>query len=58
MLLTLSVVIDQFDIVKYCSLMSQSPTERFHLAPAPAGLQVVQNLLNTRAIDAYGLPDL
>lgn len=58
MLLTMSVVVDQSDIVKYCSLMSQSPTERFHLAPAPAGLQVVQNLLNTRAIDAYGLPDL
>ncbi|OZD04964.1 peptide chain release factor 2 [Rhodococcus sp. 06-235-1A] len=38
--------------------MSQSPTERFHLAPAPDGLQVVQNLLNTRAIDVYGLPDL
>ncbi|MDI9898088.1 CGNR zinc finger domain-containing protein [Rhodococcus sp. IEGM 1381] len=38
--------------------MSQSATERFHLAPAPDGLQVVQNLLNTRAIDVYGLPDL
>ena len=58
MLLTMSVIVDRDDIVKYCSLMSQSPTERFHLAPAPDGLQVVQNLLNTRAIDAYGLPDL
>ena len=38
--------------------MSLSPTERFRLAPAPDGLQVVQNLLNTRAIDAYDLPDL
>ena len=58
MLLTMSVVVDPSDIVKYCSLMSQTPTERFRLAPAPDGLQVVQNLLNTRAIDAYGLPDL
>lgn len=58
MLLTTSVIVDRDDIVKYCSLMSQSPTERFHLAPAPDGLQVVQNLLNTRAIDVYGLPDL
>ncbi|WP_415972739.1 CGNR zinc finger domain-containing protein [Rhodococcus sp. 077-4] len=35
-----------------------SPTERFRLAPAPDGLSVVQDLLNTRAIAPYGLPDL
>lgn len=46
------------DIVKYRSLMSPTPTERFHLAAAPDGLHVVQNLLNTRAIAAYELPDL
>lgn len=58
MLLILSLVVDRRDIVKYSSLMSLSPTERFRLAPAPDGLQVVQDLLNTRAIDAYDLPDL
>lgn len=35
-----------------------SPTSRFHLAPAPDGLSRVQDLLNTRAIVAYELPDL
>ncbi|OZD14934.1 peptide chain release factor 2 [Rhodococcus sp. 06-156-3C] len=35
-----------------------TPTERFRLDPAPDGLAHVQNLLNTRAIDAKGLPDL
>lgn len=58
MLLILSLVVDRRDIVKYSSLMSLSPTERFRLAPAPDGLKVVQDLLNTRAIDAYDLPDL
>ncbi|MCZ4562917.1 CGNR zinc finger domain-containing protein [Rhodococcus sp. IEGM 1401] len=38
--------------------MSPTPTERFHLASAPDGLHVVQDLLNTRAIAPYGLPDL
>lgn len=38
--------------------MSISPTERFQLAPAPDGLHRVQNLLNTRAIEPYGLADL
>lgn len=38
--------------------MSPTPTERFRLASAPDGLHVVQDLLNTRAIAPYGLPDL
>nr|WP_296764238.1 CGNR zinc finger domain-containing protein [Rhodococcus sp. (in: high G+C Gram-positive bacteria)] len=38
--------------------MSQTPTERFRLEPAPDGLARVQDLLNTRAIEAYELADL
>lgn len=38
--------------------MSGSPTSRFRIAPAPEGLRVVQDFLNTRAIDAKGFPDL
>lgn len=35
-----------------------SITSRFRLAPAPDGLSHVQDLLNTRSIEAKGLPDL
>ncbi|SNS50265.1 CGNR zinc finger domain-containing protein [Rhodococcoides kyotonense] len=35
-----------------------SPTGRFGLSPAPDGLDVVQDFLNTRAISVKGFPDL
>lgn len=38
--------------------MSLTPTERFRLEPAPDGLARVQDLLNTRPIEAYELADL
>ncbi|WP_072802940.1 CGNR zinc finger domain-containing protein [Rhodococcoides yunnanense] len=38
--------------------MSPSPTQRFHLDPAPDGLYRVQDLLNTRSIEVKGFSDL
>lgn len=45
------------DIVKYDSLMSWLTSERYELRTAPAGLALVQELINTRAIASYA-PDL
>ena len=35
-----------------------SATSRFLLDPAPGGLALVQDLVNTRPVPAYGVPDL
>ena len=55
MLLTLSVLLDRSDIVKYCSIMSTWPgTQRYGIQPAPGGLALVQELVNTRPITGHG----
>lgn len=45
------------DIVKYDSVMSWVASERYRVRQAPAGLALVQELINTRAIREYA-PDL
>ena len=35
-----------------------SATSRYHLEPAPSGLFLVQDLVNTRGVPAYGVRDL
>ena len=37
---------------------SVSSSERLGLQSAPAGLSIVQDVINTAAIDAFGIPDL
>jgi hypothetical protein len=51
-------LIDRLDIVKYCLDMSigWSASQRYGLAPAPGGLGLVQDFLNTAGIHDY--PDL
>jgi predicted RNA-binding Zn ribbon-like protein len=51
----MSVIVDQNDIVKYLLDMSFWPaTERYGLTPAPGGLALVQEFINTRAIPGQG----
>ena len=52
------MLIDRLDIVKYCLDMSigWSASQRYGLAPAPGGLGLVQDFLNTAGIHDY--PDL
>jgi len=54
-LLPLSVLVAVIDIVKYNWVMSHWLTERCGLQPAPVGLAVVQDLLNTRKIGPAGV---
>jgi hypothetical protein len=48
-------VLDVLDIVKYSLHMSSWPaSERYGIGPAPGGLALVQDFLNTVAIGGYG----
>jgi predicted RNA-binding Zn ribbon-like protein len=52
------MLIDHLDIGKYILAMSSWPaSQRYALAPAPGGLGLVQDFLNTVGIGEYG-PDL
>jgi predicted RNA-binding Zn ribbon-like protein len=51
-------VVDRIDIGKYVLAMSGwRASQRYELAPAPGGLGLVQDFLNTAGIEGYG-PDL
>jgi predicted RNA-binding Zn ribbon-like protein len=51
----MSVIVDGGDIVKYVLDMSLWPaTQRYGLTPAPGGLALVQEFINTRAITGHG----
>src|ERR1700756_3960932 len=52
------MVVDRCDIGKYVLDMSSwCASQRYHLSPAPGGLGLVQDFLNTTGIEGYG-PDL
>jgi predicted RNA-binding Zn ribbon-like protein len=51
----MSVIVDRNDIVKYVLHMSfWLATQRYGLTPAPGGLALVQEFINTRAIAGQG----
>jgi CGNR zinc finger protein len=52
-------IVDRTDIDKYVLVMSSGwrASQRYELAPAPGGLGLVQDFLNTTGIEGYG-PDL
>lgn len=54
----MSFIVDLTDIVKYLLIMSNETawpaSERYGLTPAPHGLALVQDLLNTREIRSHG----